>query len=146
MGVARRIPLLETVRSNERSKLTTAGIFIAGGGLTAAIYYALLAVLLGKARLEYHLAITVAYLTAITFQFLINRIVTFRAAGAPVFPQAARYLATAGINYLATLAVATVAVELIGLNAYWGALLALLVTTPLNFILSKKWVFVRGIR
>jgi Predicted membrane protein len=111
------------------------------GGLTAAIYYGLLALFLEILHLEYHIAVTGAYITSISFQFLTNRTVTFTATHGSAFPQAMKFLATAGINYVVTLAVVTAGVELLGVNPYWSVLLALSITTPLGFVLSRKWVF-----
>lgn len=124
-----------------RSERATPGIFLLVGGLTAVIYYGLLALFLENAHLEYHVAVTCGYLTAISFQFLANRIVTFDASHIAAVPQAMKFLATAGINYVVTLAVVTAGVELLGVSPYWSVLLALSITTPLGFLLSRKWVF-----
>jgi putative flippase GtrA len=124
-----------------RSKRLTLGIFLVVGVLTAAIYYGLLALFLETFHVEYHVAVSFAYLTSSSFQFLMNRIVTFNASHTSAVPQTAKFVATAGVNYAVTLTVVTAGVEWIGVNPYWSVLLALSITTPLGFILSKKWVF-----
>lgn len=92
-------------------------------------------------RLGYHLAVTIAYTAAIAVSFLANRTLTFKARGGRAAAQLIRFLVCAGLNYLLTLAIVTLGVEVINLNAYWSVLISLLITTPVGFVLFRNWVF-----
>jgi putative flippase GtrA len=130
-------------RSIRRNSLTV-GIFLLVGAVTATLYFALLAFLLEVVRTEYRVAVSVSYIIVNIFQFFSNRILTFKAAREPKIDQMVRYLVALALNYLITLAVVTSGVEILRLTPYWSVLIALLITTPVGFILSRNWVFQRA--
>ena len=117
------------------------GAFVAVGGVTALIYTGLVAALFNLMGLDYRVCVSVAYLVAIVFHFLLNRHITFRAAEGDMLPQARRYLITAAINYIVTLAVVSFVVDLLNWSVYVGLFLALLTTIVVGYVLSKSWVF-----
>lgn len=115
--------------------------FLLVGGITAGVNFGLLAIALEVLRLEYRLSVSVAYAGALSFQFLANRGVTFKAARGDPRVQLVRFLLLAGANYLLTLAMVTIGVGLFGISVYAAVFVSLLITTPLGFVLSKRWVF-----
>jgi putative flippase GtrA len=92
-------------------------------------------------QLEYRIAVSISYVLAISFHFAANRIATFQATGGSPVVQGARYLVMAGINYLLTLLIVSLAFEYFGISVYWGALLSLVITTAFGFVVSKNWIF-----
>ncbi|MEQ8034656.1 GtrA family protein [Xanthomonas sp. WHRI 6106] len=111
---------------------------ISGGINTVATYAAYLALLQAT---SYKVAYTVAYVFGIVIAFFINRLFVFRThrgwRSLLMFPFV--YLA----QYLASLAVVFAWVEHLKMSAALAPLIAILVTVPLTFILSR-FVFGNG--
>lgn len=111
------------------------------GGITAVIYFGLLAIFLDIMSLDYRMGVSVAYITAVAFHFFANRRLTFSSRNERPFRQVVRYLLMVAFNYLLTVMLVTVSVEKLGLSPYMGAAVAIVVTTGLGFFISKVWVF-----
>jgi putative flippase GtrA len=124
--------------------LRTFFLFLLAGGITATIYFALLAVSLEILRFDYRVGVSIAYVTAISFHFFANRKLTFRAIHENPMRQVIRYFPMVALNSLLTVAIFTVSVEMLGLSPYLGAVMAIVVTTGLSFFISKAWVFRKG--
>jgi putative flippase GtrA len=105
------------------------------------VYIGLMALLLNVLGLNYRVCVSVAYLVAIALHFLLNRHITFRAADSHAIRQAWRYLTMAAINYVVTLAVVSVVVDVLNWSVYIGLFLALVATIVVGYVLSKLWVF-----
>ena len=116
-------------------------IFILVGGLTAFLYIGLLAFFLELLAFDYRIGVSIAYLIAISFHFMMNRWATFRAHNENPTPQMIRYLMFAGFNYLLTLAVVWLFVEILRTAPYTGVAVAVIVTTGIGFVISKHWIF-----
>ena len=116
-------------------------LFLMVGAFTATIYFCVLIVLLEFLLIDYRVAVSVAYVSAVTFHFISNRRVTFRSNEARVLPQIIRYLPMIVLNYVLTICVVTVSVETLGFSPYLGAALAIVVTTGVGFCMSKQWIF-----
>jgi len=97
----------------------------------------------GKARLDYRIAVTCAYCITVIAHFMLNRSFTYRQKGGAVFPDTTKYLMMLFANYLITLSVTTVTVELLGLTPYYGIVSSVFVTAFSSFLLMKHFVFVR---
>lgn len=107
--------------------------FLLGGGLNTALTYLLyLALLL---IFEYWAAYTISYVFGIVLSYLINRKLVFRTAhswtSALLFP--AIYI----VQYLLGLAVVHVWVKILDLPAPLAPLVAVAVTLPVTFVLSR---------
>lgn len=120
--------------------------FLFVGGVTAFLYFGLLALFLEVIKLEYRLGVSIAYALAVTFHFFSNRHFTFRSGKGRVLPQVARYLVVAAVNYLLTLAVVYLAVSVLHSNAYVGVALSIITTVAIGYLGSKLWVFRHGDR
>ena len=121
--------------------MNTFAKFMLVGAATAAVYLGLMSVLYGRFHLDYRIAVTVCYIIAVALHFLLNRHLTFRTGNGHVMLQIMKYLALVAINYLVTMLVVAGAVAWVGLSPYLGALLAIVSTTIVTFVMSKNWVF-----
>ena len=119
------------------------GAYLVVGGITVAIYYALIGILWGLLEAHYLLAVSVAYVSAVAFHFLANRRVTFEAFHEGARRQLSRYVALALFNYLVTLLVVGLAVRFAGLHVYVGTTLAILATLATGYVGMTRWVFAR---
>lgn len=116
-------------------------LFLFVGGITAVIYFGLLAVFLDILSVDYRAGVSVAYITAVSFHFFANRRLTFRANHEKPFQQIVRYLPMVTLNYILTVAIVTASVEMLRLSPYVGAAAGIVVTTGIGFFISKAWVF-----
>ena len=112
--------------------------FLISGGVNTAATYAVYLVLLGV--MGYKLAYTVAYVFGIALAFVINRLFVFQThrgwRSMVLFPFV--YLA----QYLVSLAVIWAWVERLHLPKQVAPLIAIVITIPLTFVLSRL-VFLR---
>ncbi|MGP1665394.1 MAG: GtrA family protein [Rhodanobacter sp.] len=113
--------------------------FLISGGLNTAVTYAVYLGLLGA--LGYKIAYTIAYVVGIVLAFVINRLFVFQThrgwRSMVLFPFV--YLA----QYLVSLAILWAWVEQLHMSSKLAPLIAILITIPLTFVLSR-WVFGRG--
>ncbi len=116
-------------------------LFLFVGGITAAIYFGLLAVFLEFLHFDYRVSVSIAYIVAVSFHFFANRQLTFRANHESPFQQVVRYLPMAALNYLLTVVIVTASVEMLEFSPYVGVVAAIVVTTGLGFFTYKAWVF-----
>jgi putative flippase GtrA len=128
------------VQSSPRRSIAA---FLVVGGITAAIYYALIGIFWGLLGVHYLIAVSVAYVSAVTFHFLANRRVTFNASGNSARRQLPRYVALSVFNYLLALLVVDLAVRVAGLHVYVGTALAILATLVPGYVGMRRWVFAR---
>lgn len=111
------------------------------GLLTAAIYFTVMWATDSLLGVSYLFAVTAAYVTATFFQFNANRRFTFRASNEAQHKQLPRYLALLVINYFVTILIVGFCVENVGLSAYVGVCISVLVTVFIGYYLSHFWVF-----
>lgn len=105
------------------------------------IYFGLLAVFLEILHLDYRVGVGIAYVIAVSFHFFSNRQLTFRANRERPLQQVIRYLPMVVLNYVLTVVMVAVSVEILELSPYLGAVVATVVTTVVGFFISKAWVF-----
>jgi dolichol-phosphate mannosyltransferase len=91
----------------------------------------------------YPAAATLAFLVAVSNNFLWHRRWTFRAAGTQARDQVARFLVVSVLAFLAGLLVLTVLVELLGVPEVPAQAVAIVTVTPLSFVANKLWTFGR---
>ena len=114
------------------------------GAATAAIYFLVLASLLELLKADYKLAVSIAYIVSVTFQFNANKYFTFKAERKNVVHQLTKYLILLIINYLITMLVVRFVVEKLGLTAYHGVLASVPLIMVVGYLLSKHWIFKKG--
>lgn len=97
----------------------------------------------GKARLDYRIAVSCAYMITVVAHFFLNRSFTYGQEGGSVVPDTAKYGIMLMANYLITLSVTTATVELFGLTPYYGIVFSTFATAFSSFLLMKHFVFFR---
>jgi putative flippase GtrA len=111
------------------------------GGVGFVVNVGVYALCVHALKLDYRAAYVLAWLVAVTNNFLLNRHWTFDAAAGSVRFQAIRFffvsLIAAGFGFL----LLTLFVEDLGLDKVVAEALAVAAATPLNFIGNKLWSF-----
>jgi len=115
--------------------------FLIIGILTACVYFAIFTVLWKWLGINYKIAVTSAYIPAVSFQFFTNRTFAFKNHADNITHQAVKFMMLLAINYLFTIAIVTGAVVYLSASPYSGMILSLGVTMISGFLISKLWVF-----
>ena len=115
--------------------------YLVVGGLTALIYFGLIALGIEVLKIDYRVAVSIAYAFAVSFHFLANRKFTFRVVDNKVIRQSIRYLGVLLINYLITISVVFFLVTKHGASTYLSAAISIIVTVGVGYFASKFWVF-----
>lgn len=95
------------------------------------------------ANLGYQVAATLAFLVAVSNNFLWNRHWTFKAGDGQAHRQAVRFLLVSVVAFGVGLALLTVLVELAGMQEVPAQAVAIVAVTPLSFLANKLWSFSR---
>jgi putative flippase GtrA len=98
--------------------------------------------LLDGANLHYRVAATGSFLVAVTNNYLLNRLWTFRHHRGHFAYQGLRFFVVSVLVYAGNLGILTLLVE-IGLGKIVSQALAIVLVTPANFIGNKLWSFRR---
>jgi putative flippase GtrA len=98
--------------------------------------------LLDGANLHYRIAATGSFLVAVTNNYLLNRLWTFRHHRGHFGHQGLRFFVVSLLVYGGNLAILTALVEL-GLGKIVSQAIAIVLVTPANFIGNKLWSFRR---
>lgn len=115
--------------------------FIIVGLATFALNIFLVWLFYGKAGIDYRLAATYAYFITVVVHFILNRSFTYRQEGSTLFPDTVKYCLMLFSNYIITLSVTTVTVELFLLTPYHGTIFSTFITAFSSFLLMKYYVF-----
>lgn len=116
-------------------------VYLVVGGLTALIYFGFIALGVEILELDYRIAVSAAYVIAVSFHFLSNRKFTFRVADSRVIRQSIRYMSVLMINYLITISIVSLLVGKHGVSTYLSAAVSIVVTVGIGYLASKFWVF-----
>jgi putative flippase GtrA len=115
--------------------------FLTVGGTTFIIYFAL-QYAFERLGCSPYVALSIAYLIAITWHYLMNRAYTFQhklvLEGTPT--SLAKYAVVNVIHYFITLAIVSVTTSL-HLNIRVGMVISIGVTTITGYLLFRHWVF-----
>jgi len=125
--------------TNKRSIL----FFLFVGTLAAAVNFASFTFLWKFISLNYQIALSVAYILSVIVHFVANRWLTFQSHRTHFLLQMPRYLTMIFINYLITLGVTRVVVEILHMTPYLGILFAIGVTINTSYFMLRYWVFPR---
>lgn len=118
--------------------------FLMVGALTALFNFSLFTLAWQIFHVDYQIAVTFSYVSALFFHFFMNRNITFRRSEERLAPQVTKYAFMAMMNYLTTLVVVEVVVNVLLLSPYFGVLIAIGVTVVSGYFMSKFWVFKIG--
>jgi putative flippase GtrA len=111
------------------------------GLLTAILYFASIWLAMNLIRLDYLVAVSMAYIVSSAFHFFANRHFTFGAGKYLLGTQIARYSVMWLINYFITVLIVSICVETLGFSAYVGVCASISTTVFLGYFLSHYWVF-----
>jgi putative flippase GtrA len=117
------------------------GKFCAVGAVGYAVNLAVYATLL-HVGLHYLLAATCSFLVAVTSNYLLNRLWTFRDRRGGIATQGMRFFVVSLASLGANLLVLHVLIKL-GAGKLTGQAIAIVLVTPLNFVGNKLWSFRR---
>ena len=115
--------------------------FAVVGIITFILYYFLFWLFFGLLILNYRLAITFAYIITVITHFTLHRLYTYRKGKSPILGHLGRYGTMLAINYATTLIITIATVEIVNQSPYFGVFIATCITTFLNFIIMKYFVF-----
>lgn len=108
-----------------------------GYGVNLAVYAALL-----HGGLHYLPAAVCSFLVAVTNNYLLNRLWTFRGERGHIAYQGLRFLVVSAISLGANLGILHALIQA-GAGKLTGQAIAIVLVTPLNFIGNKLWSFRR---
>jgi putative flippase GtrA len=138
VGLRARIEQALRQRSNWEELAKFCAVGASGYIVNLLVYVALL----DGADLHYRLAATGSFLVAVTNNYLLNRLWTFRRDRGHFAHQGLRFLAVSVVVYLGNLAILTLLVKL-GVGKIVAQAIAIVTVTPANFIGNKLWSFRR---
>lgn len=95
------------------------------------------------ADMRYQVAATLAFLVAVSNNFLWNRHWTFKAGDGRAHHQAARFLLVSVVAFGVGLALLTILGEVAGMREVPAQAIAIVAVTPLSFLANKLWSFSR---
>jgi putative flippase GtrA len=131
------------VSSPQTLRLFVVYIGIGFAGLAA--YFAVLEALL-RENVPLLAATACSFLVGVSFQFLLNRYVNFRAFDRAVTRQASTYVVVIGLNLLLTMLVVAVAVRALHMNPFLANLATIPITSPVAYLANRYLTFGPGIR
>ena len=137
MSVADRAGYALRARSNWEQLGKFCAVGVVGYVVNLAVYTVLL-----HAGLHYLVAATGSFFVAVTSNYLLNRVWTFRDRRAGVAAQGMRFFVVSLASLGANLVVLHVLITL-GLGKLVGQAVAIVLVTPLNFVGNKLWSFRR---
>jgi putative flippase GtrA len=115
--------------------------FATVGGTGYAINLATFTVFVHVVGVDFRIAATLAFLVAVTNNFVFNRHWTFRATGPRAHTQAWRFLTVSVVAFLFNLGVLDALVTGLGMAEVPAQALAIAAATPLSFLGNKLWTF-----
>lgn len=118
-------------------------LFLFVGFLSAAVNFGTFTVLWKWVGLNYKVAVSFAYVLSVIVHFVVNRKLTFQSDHTHFLLQMPRYLTMILINYLITLGITRIVVEVLHLSPYLGILFSIGVTINVSFLMLRYWVFPR---
>jgi dolichol-phosphate mannosyltransferase len=111
------------------------------GGIGFVVNLAVYALCVHGLSVPYQAAAVVAWLVAVLNNFVLNRHWTFDASAGPIHFQAIRFFVVSLIAFAFGLVLLTLLVEQVGVAKVPAQALAVLASTPLNFLGNKLWSF-----
>lgn len=114
--------------------------YAAVGVANTFLYAGLLFVFLRYVEASKPILVALAFLLAMSFQYLANRAFTFRSQK-KINSELPRYLFAALLNYLITLLVVYVSIDFFLTSEVWASIIASLVTAVSGYLLALLWVF-----
>ena len=115
--------------------------FLTVGAIAAVINFLTFSFFWGFLKINYQIAVSIAYVLSVVFHFNANRYFTFKSHAMNFIHQIKKYLVMVGVNYVVTLLVVHHVVAVLSLSPYIGSMAAILMTVGSGYLMSKFWVF-----
>lgn len=116
-------------------------LFLTIGLLSAGVNFSTFFLMWQVAHLNYQLAVSIAYILAVSVHFFGNRSLTFQSQDQHMLSQLKKYLLLLLINYLITLATVTFFVSKLHFSPYLGLITAIGLTVLIGFTLCQQYIF-----
>lgn len=116
--------------------------FIMVGAINTLLNYAVFLLLFKEASVHYLVAGASGFFSGALLGYILNRTWTFQSK-VPALTGAFKYLLVQCVCLAAHLATQASVIHLLAVPVVWSQLAGIMVTTFLNFFLSRKWVFAR---
>jgi putative flippase GtrA len=117
--------------------------FVIVGAVTFAIYFSAFRALYASVGFSDKMAVSIAYAITVSCHYFFNRFFTFQATDQELAPTAGKYALLLCVNYLVTLAVMWIFVDLLHGSPYLGVAATTAATTGISFFTMKYFVFNR---
>jgi putative flippase GtrA len=127
-----------------RSNWTQLGRFALVGASGYVVNLAVFAALVHGVGIDYRLAAVAAFVTAVTNNYVWNRMWTFDSRYSSLAFQAPRFLAVSVAAFFVSLGLLEGGVGVLGLPKIAAQAVAIVIATPINFIGNKVWTFSAG--
>lgn len=115
--------------------------YVIVGVITNVIYFCVFVLFFRWLHLHYMIAISIAYLLSLIFNFTANRFITFSNKEKQWHLHLMKYLCIAFFNYLVSLATVHAVVEELHLSPYFGIVAAIGMTVMSGYLFSKNWIY-----
>jgi putative flippase GtrA len=118
--------------------------FVFVGFLTFGINISCFHFFYGLLAYDYKVAVSLAYLMTLVSHFFLHRFFTFAAGEQALIHHTWRYLLMLGLNYILSISVVWITVEIAGISPYFGVVASTGVTAFSSFFVMKHFVFREG--
>jgi len=111
------------------------------GGITFCLNIGLTWAFLSQLKFDYKIAISIAYIFTVAVHFSFNKFFTFDSGEHPIIADGIRYALMLFLNYLITLILSIICVEVFEFGAYIGIIFSTVLIASLNYLLMRHFVF-----
>jgi putative flippase GtrA len=115
--------------------------FLLVGFSTFVLYYLVFSLLYYMFRLGQTIAISISYLLAVTFHFVINRQYTFDGSSSIIISSILKYFCMCLTNYIITIGIVEITVRWFFLPPDIGLMLSVFATLLTGYLILRLWVF-----
>ena len=116
-------------------------LFLCVGTISAIVNIGSFGILYNYFHLHYQISVTIAYFLSVLVHFTANRRFTFKNHTTHFIPQLQRYITMLITNYLITLSVVQIMVEILHFSPYIGIMSAIACTISISYFMSRFWIF-----
>lgn len=111
------------------------------GACSAVVYFLSFTWFFQWGKLDYQIAVSIAYVLSVLVHFFMNRSFTFKSHGHSLWRHVTKYSVMLMVNYLCTLGIMSMVVSGLKLSPYLGIAVSIALTMGTGYIMAKFWVF-----
>lgn len=113
------------------------------GAASASTQFSVFALLFEVCDVPINWSVSTAYVASVIVHFFGNKLFTFGGSAKLYASEILRYLSLVMLNYLITVVVVWLIVDVLKSNPYMATMISIAITAGIGFALSKFWVFNR---